>query len=142
MNSNPKAIRDRFYAEDLGDQTVVFDAATRRACSLNSTASFVWKQCDGETSLDEIGQRVSAKFQGEDGSVIAALAVEELSSAGMLEAFSDKVVSNRSFNRRELLSKAAALGVLVPIVAVGQTKPPKKHTSFVPKTAKQGGSDF
>lgn len=142
MNSNPKAIRDRFYAEELGDQTVVFDATTRRACSLNSTASFVLKQCDGQTSVDEIGQRVSAKFNAENGSVIAALAIEELTSVGMLEVFSNKVVSDRSFNRRELLSKAAALGVLMPIVAVGQTKPPKKHTSFVPKTAKQGGSDF
>lgn len=139
----PNAIRDRFFAEDLGEETVVYNAANREARSLNSTASFVWRQCDGRTSLEEIGQRVGARFGVSEGAEIATLAVEELRRAGMVEGSPIESTLSRSVSRRHLLGKLAAVSVLVPIVSVAQqTKPPKKHRSFVPKRSQQGGSDF
>ena len=139
----PKAIRDRFFAEDLGDETVVYNSTSREARSLNSTASFVWKQCDGKTSVDEIGSRVASRFDVKEGAEIASLAVEELKAAGMIEYAPAAKGMHRSVSRRSLIGKLAIASVLLPVVsAAQQTKPPKKHTSFVPKRAKQGGNDF
>lgn len=139
----PKAIRDRFFAEDLGDETVVYNSTSREARSLNSTASYVWKQCDGKTSMDEIGNRVASRFEVKEGAEIAALAVEELRSAGMIECAPSGSGLGRSVSRRALLGKLAVASVLLPVVsAAAQTKPPKKHTSFVPKRTTQGGNDF
>ena len=139
----PKAIRDRFFAEDLGEETVVYNTASREARSLNSTASFVWRQCDGRTSLGEIGNRVSQRFEVNEGAEIAALAIQELNDAGMLESVTSGAGLSKSVSRRQLISKLAVAGVILPIVsAAAQTKPPKKHTSFVPKRAANGGNDF
>lgn len=139
----PKAIRDRFFAEDLGEETVVFNAASREARSLNATASYVWRQCDGRTSVEEIGSRVSDRFGVSEGSDIATLAVEELRQAGMLEIRSFDKALKTTVSRRALLGKLAAVGALVPLVSVAQqTQPPKKQKSFVPKRAQGGGNDF
>lgn len=139
----PRAIRDRFFSEDLGEETIVYNSASREARSLNSTASFVWRQCDGQTPIQEIGDRVADRFGVNEGAEIAALAVKELHQAGMLESRSFERTLSKSVNRRQLLGKLAAASVLIPIVSAAQgTKPPKKHTSFVPKRAAQGGSDF
>jgi len=139
----PKAIRDRFFAEDLGEETVVYNTASREARSLNSAASFVWRQCDGRTPVSEIGNRVSQRFDVSEGSEIAALAIQDLTEAGMLESVSSEPLLGKSVSRRELIGRLAVAGVILPIVsAAAQTKPPKKHTSFVPKRAKSGGNDF
>ena len=139
----PKALRDRFYSEDLACETVVFDSVTRQTRSLNATAAFVWRHSDGGTSLEELGRLVSRAFDTDEGLEIAKMAVTELNSAGMLELGAGASQFGSSLNRRQLLAKAAAVSLLIPMVSVAQqTKPPKKHTSFVPKTAKQGGSDF
>ena len=146
MNSDlsicPKAARDRFFAEEFGGETVVFDAVNRKACSLNGTAAFVWRQCDGRTSLEEIGKRVSLAFDVDEGRDITALAIVELRDNGMMFENGFGQVFDRSYTRRDLLAKVASLGMLAPVIAIAQTKPPKKHRSFVPKRNQQGGSDF
>ena len=141
----PKAIRDRFFAEDLGEETVVFNAASREARSLNATASYVWRQCDGRTSVEEIGEKVSNRFGVSEGSDIAALAVEELRQAGMLEVRSFDRALKTTVSRRALLGKLAAVSALVPLPAISaaqQTQAPKKQRSFVPKQAPKGSNNF
>ena len=46
----------------LGDTVVLIDTSSGLAHHLNETAAVVWDACDGSASIDELVQRMMAKF--------------------------------------------------------------------------------
>ncbi len=139
----PKAIRDRYFAEEIGDETVVYDAVSHQSHCLNATAAFVWRLCDGQTSTTEMASRLQEEFGAEGADELVSVALSELRSAGMLDQKSVESGWDGFVTRRQLLGKAAVIGAMVPLVAsAANNKPPQKHRSFVPKRAAKGGSDF
>ena len=50
--TNPKAKTERLIVKVIDDETLVYDHG--RASCLNEFAARVWRECDGETSVDDI----------------------------------------------------------------------------------------
>lgn len=43
-----------FQLAELGDESLIFNRATKRTIYLNPAATVIWRLCDGERSVDEI----------------------------------------------------------------------------------------
>lgn len=44
----------------MGDEVILFDVAGSRVHRLNSSASYIWQCCDGQTSAEDIAARLAA----------------------------------------------------------------------------------
>ena len=45
----PIAWQEQLIIEEILDETIIYDLRRNRAHSLNRTAAFVWRHCDGRT---------------------------------------------------------------------------------------------
>lgn len=53
-----EAILDR----ELDGETVLFNLSTNKLHSLNTTASFIWEQCNGENTVDSLVELLGRSF--------------------------------------------------------------------------------
>jgi len=72
--------------EELDGEAVLVSSSTQRTWVLNSTASFVWKHCDGSTSLHDIARGLAAAGCAEMHRVRRDVTAfcQELASVGLL----------------------------------------------------------
>ena len=97
--------------EEVGDELVVYVAATQTAHALSKEAAAVWRHCDGEQSAADI-----ARGAGLDQERVAQ-ALEQLSTAGLIEE--PEGISRRALYKRTAKLGAAALSApLIYSVAV------------------------
>ena len=82
MRRNP-AIEEAPLQDDL----MLFDPAQSKFFVLNPTMAFVWKTCDGGTSLGDIATRLTEEFDGVDLEIALRdvhAAATELATLGLL----------------------------------------------------------
>ena len=82
MRRNP-AIEEAPLQEEL----MLFDPAQSKFFVLNPTMAFVWKGCDGATSLGDIATRLTEEFSGVELEVAMRdvhTAASELATLGLL----------------------------------------------------------
>ncbi len=68
---------------------MLFDPASSRFYVLNRTMAFVWRECDGQTTVDAILERMTRQFAGVDrnsASKDLGAAVDQLVSLGLVQA--------------------------------------------------------
>ena len=102
----------------MGDELVVFNAATNTASCLNKVTATVWDACDGSNDIESLLTIVRDAGYQDATTPLVKLAIDQLSQAGLLE-YSDEIneVNYKGLKRREmlsLLSKSAA--AVLPIV--------------------------
>jgi PqqD family protein of HPr-rel-A system len=51
---------------DLDNEVMLYDHASGRVFLLNETSRFIWEQCDGPASEDELARQVVERFVGVD----------------------------------------------------------------------------
>jgi hypothetical protein len=81
---NPK-IEEAPLESDL----MLFDPASSKFYVLNRTMAFVWRECDGQKTVDSILERMTQSFRGVERSAAEkdlGSAVEELISLGLVQA--------------------------------------------------------
>jgi hypothetical protein len=106
-----QARRDGIHEEPLGDKLILFDSSTRRSVSLDAAAAFVWKRCDGGTSVAEI----AADYGQGEAEVLRALGV--LAEAGLLL---EEISIPPAHSRRNFLTyggRAAGLALIGSLIA-------------------------
>lgn len=112
----PIARKDGLVVQETDESVLVYDLDTNKAHCLNETAAFIWKVCDGRTSVADI----TALFEDQTGKNIDEnliwLAIDQLSDKDLLV---EPVVSKLAGqNRREVIKKIGLGAVIaVPIVA-------------------------
>src|SRR5690242_11152383 len=84
-DSRPQARQEGLVVHELPEELLVYDTETHEAHCLNGTATFVWKQCDGTTSVSEIGDRLRASFKTDVDDEIVWVALEDLWKRQLLE---------------------------------------------------------
>ena len=47
---------------DVGEEVLILDQASHQVHQLNHTASFIWRQCENETSPERIAAELARKF--------------------------------------------------------------------------------
>jgi len=112
----PLARRNGLVIQETPDEVLVYDLETDKAHCLNQTAAFVWKKCDGKTSVTEI----VGQFEKQTGSIIEEdlvwLAIDQLNERKLLEKNIASKFTGES--RRSVLKKIGFASVVaLPVIA-------------------------
>lgn len=78
--------RDDIRVQHIDGETVLLDEQNGYVHQLNDTASFVWSQCDGESSPVEIAKRLVAAFEVDEAVATRDVegVIEQLRDLGLL----------------------------------------------------------
>ena len=84
--SYPKK-RNDVNARSVDLEIVVLDRHNGSIHQLNQTASFVWEQCDGESSLEEIAARMAEAFEVDFSTAMSDVRnmIQQLHDIGLLK---------------------------------------------------------
>ncbi len=80
----PDAREERLIVEEISDETLVYDEDSYRAHYLNPTAAFVWRHCDGQTSIGELAKLLHDEFGIPANEKVVWLALDRLEKANLL----------------------------------------------------------
>ena len=113
----PQRRKEGLVVKELPDEVLVYDLERHRAHCLNPTAGFVFKQCDGDTSVKEIAKRLGQDMAVPADEKWVFLALDRLRKAHLLERPNGATRNGASYSRRELLRRAGVAGAaLLPLV--------------------------
>lgn len=112
----PIARKDGLVVQETPESVLVYDLETNKAHCLNETAAFIWKVCDGQTSIAEI----TALFADQTGKNVDEnlvwLAIDQLNDNNLLTGSVTSELAGQS--RREVIKKIGLGAVIaLPIVA-------------------------
>jgi coenzyme PQQ synthesis protein D (PqqD) len=117
---SPPRARDRgLVCRDLPDGLMVYDEERHRAHSLNATAAFVWRHCDGQTTIPELTLRLRQVKGVPADEAMIWLALDRLEKEHLLQQPLVRPDNADRCGRRAALQKLGKVGVtaaLVPLV--------------------------
>jgi coenzyme PQQ synthesis protein D (PqqD) len=126
MNSTlrPRSVRGRrITAQQVGDETLLYDERTHRAWCLNRSSACIWRLCDGQRDVAEISASATLELRAPFGEELVLLSLAELREKGLLEADISDILPPE-VTRREMISRIGlAAAALLPVVAA-LTAPP------------------
>jgi hypothetical protein len=111
----PLARKEGLLVERIDDETVVFDLTTNQAHCLKPLASLVHEHADGETSVDVLAERATARFGRPIAPAEVLEAVELLEDNGILEG--PLVIHNGGISRRDALKTAGAVAASATLLS-------------------------
>ncbi|SRR5258708_32235669 len=112
----PKARSENLVIQTLPEETLVYDLTTNEAHCLNETAAFVWNNCKGDISIDEIAKSVETRFGHAVDADYVRLAVKQLDDKKLL--IESGLGGLAMPSRREAIKKIGlASAIAIPIVA-------------------------
>ena len=112
----PSARKSGLVVQEMPDEVLVYDLDTNKAHCLNETAAFVWKACDGKTSVSEIAEIVDTKSGARISEELVWLAIDQLSENNLLETELRADFAGQS--RRDVIKKIGlASMVAIPVIA-------------------------
>jgi hypothetical protein len=94
---------------------VVYDSKQHRGHCLNRSAAVVWRNLDGQTSMDDVVAELRKELDGPADEDTVWLALEELDKAHLLEGPLDPPVSV-DLSRRSMLGRLGAGAALLPVI--------------------------
>jgi hypothetical protein len=124
MEKKPKQVNDIEITEVDGD-TMVYDTEAKKVHCLEGPASVVFAHCDGETTVEEI----TAKVQAQDPD----LAQEDVEGV-LNELLSSRLLTSKSWTRREVLARAAAVALVSTVLAPSPAAAQSGGTTPFPTT--------
>jgi hypothetical protein len=111
----PVARTDGLNVKRMGSEAVVFDPESGNVHHLNNVAEVVWRACDGKTDVAGLTRIVARVTNVDNPGPAVELALEQLSSRGLLSTNVERANSDRRRNRRDAL-KTLAKAMAIPIV--------------------------
>ena len=81
----PRARKAGLVVKDLKDEVLIYDLERDKAHSLNSSAAFVWKKCNGRRTVAGVSQALSKEFKIPADERTVWLALEQLGKFHLLE---------------------------------------------------------
>lgn len=114
----PRALKANLIIHDLDDETLIYDLESAHAYCLNRSSAFVWKYCDGKTTINQAAHLLQQELRAPVNTDVVFLAVKQLRRHGLVE----RSGTPPGISRRELVLKyapaaAMALPLVVSIVA-------------------------
>jgi hypothetical protein len=125
----PKARKKDLLVETIDHEVLVYDLRNSRAHCLNKNAGFVWRSCDGKTSIRELAGKLQKEIGAKDCAELLAVALRELSTANLLQQKMPLAGEGPSISRRDLIRRIGIAAATIPAV-----------TSILVPTAQAAGS--
>jgi hypothetical protein len=117
LSQTPTARRSQVVVSEMGDEVVLYDITEDKVHSLNPTAAFIWKQCDGRRTVADIARSLERQFQAGDSEEMVWSALDQLQRQNLLAERVVKPSKSPGLSRRRMLGKAAAGALLaLPLV--------------------------
>ncbi len=125
---------ERLVVEDLGAECIVYDLDSKKAHSLNSSLKWIWGQCDGKKTVDQIAKGFDQQFDERGGATAVPSGLKQLASANLLTG-EIPVVETSHISRRNVMSVAVPLltSILVPTAAAAMSREKKIKLPKPPK---------
>ena len=120
MGSNqplPQARTEKLVVQTLADETLVYDLASHQAHCLNRTATAVWEHCDGRTTVADMAARLGQDLNAPAEEDVVRLALDQLESVHLLQAWTPTRTEGRLVSRRQLV-RQLGLGAALAIPAI------------------------
>jgi hypothetical protein len=134
----PKARKVQLTVRELAEETLVYDLERHKAHCLNPTSAFIWKHCDGQTTIPEMARLVREELSVPNPEMMIRLALEQLSRRHLLEDAIAPPSEAARLSRRDALKKLAVAAVVLPTVMTLTAR--RAHAGFhLSKTL--GGKD-
>jgi hypothetical protein len=114
MDYLPSVRRDNFVIQELPEELLVYDLDKNKGHCLNRTAAFVWKHCDGQTSVSEIARHLRRESKSEVDEKVIWLALSQLSKKHLLETPVITPTRMAGINRRQMI-RALGVGAVVAV---------------------------
>jgi hypothetical protein len=116
------ARNEELVIQDLPEEVLVYDLKSHKAHCLNKTAAFIWKNCDGQKTAEEIAKMMEAEWSTPVTEDAVWFTLNKLSKAELLQ---ERIVlpdasagmSRRSAVRRLGFGALMAVPVVMSIVA-------------------------
>jgi hypothetical protein len=109
---------DGLIVEELRDELLIYDLERHKAHCLGPIALRVWRRCDGQTTVDEMGALLGVDGLPGDPDIVE-LAIDELARARLVEPRAEATSPGLSRSRRQALKRIALFAgaaVAVPLV--------------------------
>jgi hypothetical protein len=130
LTTPPRARREGLLMQELPHELLIYDTERHKAHCLNPTAAFIWKHCDGNTSVAEIARRLEKSLKTIVDEDVVWFALSQLEKDHLLEEKLAWPAGANRISRRELVRRLGiGAAIAVPII-----------TSIVAPTAAYAGS--
>ena len=130
----PRARDKDLLWEEIDGEIVVYDTRKHKAHSLNSTASFVWMQCDGATSKAELANMLAQEMciDEESSQLVLDYTLDKLNKTSLLDSVSEENIPV-GMTRRDVMRQLAILGagIVLPVVYTLTAPQPVEAASCV-----------
>jgi hypothetical protein len=127
----PQARHEKLTVRELAEDTLVYDTERHKAHSLNPTAAWIWRHCDGKTSPEELARLLHAEFQLPQAEEVVRLALEQLGRRHLLAEALPPLSEMARISRRDALKKLVVAGLVLPIVTTVVTRNTAQAFSYV-----------
>ena len=112
----PVARRDRLIVKELEGEILTYDLDTDKACSLNPTASIVWKNCDGEKTVAQVSRILGAHLKAPVSPDVVWLALDQLGESRLLVQPASRPSDMNQISRRELAKRIGIAALALPLI--------------------------
>jgi hypothetical protein len=117
----PRAREVEIVVQELPDEVLVYDLKRHKAHCLNQSAAFVWRRCDGRTSVAEMARLLGEELRAPVSEEVVWLALDRLGKARLLEGRAPEWLgpglSRREVVRKLGLGAAVALPLIISVTA-------------------------
>lgn len=127
----PTARREGLIVRELPDETLIYDQQTGRGHCLNGIAAFVWKQCDGATTVAALAQAMRRELGIKQAPAALQLALEQLGRRKLLLEPAPALSPSARLARRAVLKSLAAVAA-IPLVLTVAANPAQAFQSGFP----------
>lgn len=108
----PRSLKQNLIIHDLDDETLIYDTASAHAYCLNRSSAFVWKYCDGKTTVSQAARLLQLELGAPVDADLVWLAIKQLRRHGLV----DRPGKSPCVSRRELVLKYAPAAMALPLI--------------------------
>lgn len=106
----------QLVCEDVSEECVIYDAREKKAHHLNSTLTWIWRRCDGNTTIESLADSFEQEFDVTDGLPVLVTGLEQLEARDLLDNpvdFNLLAAEQVAISRRAVVAGGS---VLMPLV--------------------------
>jgi hypothetical protein len=111
----PLARTAQLIVEEVSNEVLVYDLERHKAHCLNKASAFVWKHCDGKTTVEETARLLEGELSQTVEPDVVRLALRQLRKFHLLDE-TDGTVFTMQVSRRDLVRKYLPLALSLPLI--------------------------
>jgi hypothetical protein len=128
----PIARTEHLIFEEVLDESVIYNAEEKKVHNLNSTLTWIWRRCNGESTVQQIAADFGRQFETDNALEIVVSGLRQLQSSQLVDGMTnlgempESSVSRRSVVTAGSVLLPAMISVLAPPPAAAKSKPDKE----------------